>query len=171
MVFSVLDVVLVLLLLVLAVRGVLRGFVAEVLSMAAIILGFTAAIFLSGPLSLLMGHLWGKQVWNQLIAFLVLFLAAYLIVKLIEGAIINAMENMELQNLDKALGFFLGLFEGVLLVVLLLFVIDWLSWLPVLAFDKVLVDSFLAKFILPLVKPIIYNNQSFLEFFRCLKIS
>ena len=71
---SVLDIVLILLLLALIIRGVVRGFVTEVLSMAAIVLGFTAAIFLSGPLSLLMDDLFGKQVLNQLIAFLILFL-------------------------------------------------------------------------------------------------
>ena len=118
-----LDIVFIILLAILVIRTTVRGFVAEFMAGAAVLGGVLAATLLSGVVAPLLEQVIGVSMWNQVIAFLAIFILVYLIVKLSETWLANAIENAEMENLDKALGFFLGIVEGVLVIFLLLFII------------------------------------------------
>ena len=140
------DYVFGLLVLILMIRGAVRGFVAEFLGMAAIILGVIVAVLFFGSVSVWLEMLIGKSMWNQIIAFLLLFVAAYLVVKLTEGIFHGAIEKLSLQRLDKVLGFLLGGVEGLLVVFVVLFV---LRIQPFFDLDSLLTESFFARVVLP----------------------
>jgi len=142
------DIVFAVLIVVLTVRGVIRGFVEEFGSVAALFLGLGGAISLYKSVATLLNRWFGVSMWNPLIAFLVIFLLLYLLVKLLERLLAALFDKLDLERLDRALGFFLGLAEGLLLVCVLLFL---LNWLPFLNTGGLLKGSFFARFLSPVL--------------------
>ncbi len=130
--------------------------------MAAIILGIGGAIFFSKSLSILIENYFGESIWNQVISFLVLFLLIYITVKLLESLIHNIFIKLSLERLDKALGFFLGIAEGFLLVCIILII---LNWQPFFEINYLLEDSLFAKILFPLLPSPdrIFKSQVFLK--------
>jgi membrane protein required for colicin V production len=153
-----LDWVFVVLIALLGFRCMAKGFAAELLSMAAVIAGFLAGIFLYRPVgALLVG--WGlaakPAALPGILGFLAAFLAAFLAMKLIGRMVSEGVEAAELGTLDGALGFVLGLAEGLLLVCILLLAMSLLE--PALkaipGYSPLLSGSYFARVILPIIGP------------------
>ena len=115
------DIVSLIILFLLAIRATFRGFLTELMSMASIIVGIIIAVVFTRPVSLLLQDYIGNSFWNMVIAFLGLFLVSYLIIKIFENSLNTLIEKVQLEKLDQSLGFFLGLIEGFLLIVILVF--------------------------------------------------
>ncbi len=145
---NVIDIVSIVIIVIAAIRCTFRGFIAEAFSMAAIIVGGLAAVFFSKAGALLIESYFGYSVWNQIIAFLVIFLVVYLVVKLLQGIILRILEKIHLQRLDKALGLFLGIVEGLFVVVIIVYVLEVQ---PLFDVETLLSESFLARTIIDLV--------------------
>jgi membrane protein required for colicin V production len=143
--FSALDIVFVIILVIAAFRGAFRGFVTELLSAAAIILGIIGAVIFSKMVGELLATHLGLTQWSEIIAFLVIFLVVYLIIKIFEGALNNFIDKLKLGNLDRALGFFLGIVEGILLISVIVFL---MTVQPLFETEEVLKDSVIAKIVL-----------------------
>tara|TARA_B100000614_G_scaffold19682_1_gene15906 strand:+ start:86 stop:565 length:480 start_codon:yes stop_codon:yes gene_type:complete len=143
-----LDIVFVVLIVFAALRAGIRGFVHEFLSMAAVILGIAAAVLFSGLAAQWIQPYIGAGPWAQVVAFLGLFLVVYVVVKLFENALNRLVEHINLESLDRALGFFLGIAEGLFLVFVLVLV---LQLQPVFDADPILAESQFARFFLPLL--------------------
>lgn len=162
MTFEVIDIVFALLIVIAAIRGAFRGFVMEVGSMAALILSFACAIIFYKPVALILERQFGHSLWNPLISFLILFLLVYLLVKLVQRMLQNVIERLNLDRLDSALGFFLGIAEGLLVVGVALFVINWQPF-----FDPkgLLGSSFFARMLFPVLPSPerIFGPQVFVE--------
>ena len=116
-----LDIVFIAILLLAVIRAVFRGFVKEVMALSSVILGILLAVLFSGLLAQVLAPYMGDSVWTQVVAFLGIFIVVYLLVRLFEAGLKNLLEKANLENLDKALGFFVGVLEGLLLVFLVLF--------------------------------------------------
>ena len=124
MILSILDVIFIIILLITSVRCTFRGFVTEILSFAAVILGVIIAVLLNHMATVWIENFAGQVMWSNIAAFLIIFLVVYLVVKIFEGALYRLLEIIDLDNLDRALGFFLGLLEGIILIVLIVFVLS-----------------------------------------------
>jgi len=148
--FATIDIVFAALILVLTVRGAIRGFVAEFGSVAALFLGLGGAIALYKPVGALLDRGFGTSRWNPVIAFLVLFLLIYLVVKLLERLLAALFDKLDLERLDRAIGLFLGLAEGLLLVGVLLVL---LNWQPLFDARGLLRDSLFVRLLSPLLPP------------------
>jgi membrane protein required for colicin V production len=146
--FAVIDMVFLVLLIVLAIRGAVRGFVTEIGSVAALVVGFGGAILFYKPLAGLIGRMFGSSMWNPLIAFLVLFLVLYLLIKALEHLLHAVFDKLNLERLDRAIGLFLGLAEGLLAVCVLLFL---LNWQPFFEARRLLEHSLFARFLAPVL--------------------
>ena len=146
--FASIDIVFAVLILVLAVRGAIRGFVAEFGSVAALFLGLGGAIALYKAVAALLDRWFGASLWNSLIAFLVVFLLIYLVVKALERLLAALFDKLDLERLDRAIGLFLGLAEGLLLVGVLLVL---LNWQPFFDTRGLLRESLFARFLSPLL--------------------
>lgn len=143
-----LDIVFIVILAAAAIRCTFKGFVAELMSMAALILGIVAAIFFSKAGAMLIDTYIGYSNWNQIVAFLVIFILVYLITKLVEGIIRRLLDRINLDRLDKALGFFLGLAEGLVVIV---FIVYLLEVQPIFDTKQLLESSFVARIILEVI--------------------
>ncbi len=146
--FSLLDIIIMLVIIAAAVRGTIKGFVAEAASMAALILGIGGAILFSRKLSIVLEKYLGRTAWNQIITFLLIFLLIYIAIKMIEGILHAIFEKLNLNKLDRALGFFLGVAEGLLVGGLVLFV---LNWQPIFETHEFLRNSLFYRLLLPLL--------------------
>lgn len=146
--FAVIDVVFALLIVAASLRGAIRGFVTEIGMMAALIVGLGGALLFTKPFAHLLAQYFGDSLWNQVIAFLVIFLLIYILVKLLESLLRSIIDRLSLERLDRALGFFLGLGEGLLLVGVILFL---LNWQPFFAVDGLLGSSIFAQLLFPLL--------------------
>jgi len=116
------DIIFIIIIVIAAIRCAFRGFVTEILSVAAIILGILGAVFLSGLAAGYIDEYFGLAKWSNIVAFLILFLVIYIVVKGIERGLDRFLEKVQLEKLDKSLGLFLGIFEGLLIVGLVIFI-------------------------------------------------
>lgn len=146
--FSPVDLVFILIILFFTIRCIIKGFVAEIMSAASIVGGIILGFFFSDYLTILIHKHLGFQWWNKLISFLVIFLLVYIFVKLIQGVFHAIVEKINLERLDRSLGFFLGLFEGVAVVVLLITVIDAQPFFPS---DAILGGSIISNYVLSVI--------------------
>lgn len=144
------DIVFTLVIILLAIRGAIRGFITEFMSWAAVLSGLILGVLFSGLLSLAVAKITRSSymMWNQLIAFLVIFIAVYVVVKLFENGIDKLVEKINLENLDRVLGFFLGIVEGFVVVMIIVFVLDVQ---PFSDTRSLLDNSLYVKIILPLI--------------------
>ncbi|QSI05667.1 CvpA family protein [Treponema pedis] len=135
------------------IKVTIRGFIAEFFSKAAVIVGGLVAVLFYKLFTPIISGLMGPQALSAVIAFLILFLATYLVIKLIELLLGSLFSNQSLKSLDRALGFFLGLIEGLLLIAVLLMLIHLQ---PVVNPAKLLDGSIFAK----ILSPFIFNWNS-----------
>ncbi|GAH80879.1 unnamed protein product, partial [marine sediment metagenome] len=156
------DIVFAILILAASIRGAFRGFVAEIGSMAALILGLGGAILFSKSLSQVLAGYFGESVWNQLISFLLIFLVIYVLVKLLESLLHHLFERLNLERLDRVLGFFLGITEGFILIGVVLFVLNWQTFFET---NALLADSLFAKILFPFLPSPdrIFSYKTFLK--------
>lgn len=146
--FAGIDIVFGILLVFAAMRSGIRGFVREFMSMAALILGIGIAVVFSGQVAMFVDQYLETAAWSQVVAFLGLFLAVYLGVKLFESALNRLVDRINLDNLDHALGFFLGVAEGLLLIFVLLL---GLQVQPFFDSTAVVEESVFAEALMPLL--------------------
>jgi membrane protein required for colicin V production len=144
--FAGVDIVFAIVIVILAIRAAIRGFVKELMGTAALLLGIAIAVLFSGLVAQLIEQWIGPTIWSQVIAFLALFLVVYLVMKLFEGALNRIIERIHLDQLDHALGLFLGIVEGLLIVFVLLLLIQIQPF-----FDKetLLAGSIFGRILLP----------------------
>ncbi len=150
-----LDIVFIVLIAAGAIRCAFKGFISEVMSFAALILGIVAAVFFSKAGAGLIDTYVGFSNWNQIIAFLAIFLVVYLVVKLIEGILHRLLDKIHLERLDRVLGFFLGFVEGALVVVLLVYL---MRVQPIFDLQSLLDSSGIARFVLDII-PVAANSE------------
>jgi membrane protein required for colicin V production len=153
-----LDWIFVVMIALLAIRCAFKGLVAEVLSVAGVLAGLLAGLFLyktGAGLFISWGLKPKPEIFPDILGFAAAFLLAFLIVKLVERLLEEGIQAAELGGVDRALGFVLGLAEGLLLVALLLVVLNLaqpaLSSIP--GYAKLLQGSLFARLILPVVGP------------------
>ena len=144
------DVVFMVIIAISALRCAARGFISEILSMAALIFGLLASLlfFKHGGALVREWFMPDIKVVPEIIAFIGFFLIVYVTVKIIEITLKSIIEGIRLGSLDHLLGFLLGFVEGLIIVCLLLFLI---SIQPFFNADSILGDSFLAKVLLPII--------------------
>lgn len=122
------DAILLCILGIVVVRTTLAGFIAEFFSKAAVIVGAAGAVILYRQLVPFIESAAGDVLFPEIIAFLSIFLVLYLAVKLVQNFAGNIFQGDSLANLDRALGFFLGLVEGLLVVAVILIAMRMQPW-------------------------------------------
>ncbi len=146
MTLGMLDIIFLVLILLVVVKVTLTGFITEFFSKAAVIIGAAGAVLLYARLSPYVVSVIGSDGFPDVIAFLLIFLVLYLAVKLVQQLAGTAMQGESLTNLDRALGFFLGIAEGILLVTVILMVMKKQVWVDT---RFLLDDSLFARILEP----------------------
>jgi membrane protein required for colicin V production len=148
---QIIDIIFIVLIVILVIRCSLRGFIVEVMSMAAVVLGFLAALLLysSGGVYIREKFMPDMRVLSEILAFVVLFLVVFILVKIVESILKGIIEGIHLGGLDRFLGIFFGLLEGLVVTGLILLV---LAIQPLFDSREILGRSFFAEMLLPLIR-------------------
>ena len=101
-----------------AIGGFLRGFVQEVLSLAAWVLALFAIHYLHTPLTTVLGSYFANDSASSVLAFALLLLVPYMAMKLIAGWAGGASRKSVLGPIDRVLGFGFGAIKGLIIVVI-----------------------------------------------------
>jgi len=150
MTFSAIDFIFIGLIALFMIRCFLKGFVSEVFSMAAVVLGLLAALFFhKNGGEFLRAQFWpGLKVIPEIAAFIILFIIVFLVVKIIEKILVDIIKGVSLSGANSFLGLIFGLAEGIVAVSLIIFV---LKMQPLFDASSLLHNSFFARLILPLI--------------------
>ncbi len=111
---AVLDIVVLLLVGGFGVRGLMQGFVKEVLSLCAVVAGIVAVRFLHAPITGWVAPYLGSEYVAALLVFVAIFGLIYVAVKLIASTISSQMRNVGLGMVDRVLGLGFGAIKGIL---------------------------------------------------------
>jgi membrane protein required for colicin V production len=146
-----LDIICTVLIILLVLRCALRGFVGEFMAMASVVLGLLGAFFFykNGAVFIRERFLPELKLIPGILAFVLIFLVIYALVRLVEYILRDIIERIQLGKVDRFLGVFFGLAEGIVLTGLVLFVI---SVQPLFDPDPVLNGSLFARLLLPLIR-------------------
>ena len=122
---AIIDLVFLGIIAVFAIRCGVHGFVGELMSIAALILGLFTAIFFfrTGGQIVRDRFLPGMIIVPEVIAFVLLFLCAFGVVKLVEILLKSIVESIQFGAADRFLGIIFGLAEGLVIICLLLFLV------------------------------------------------
>ncbi|ULQ59817.1 CvpA family protein [Brucepastera parasyntrophica] len=126
--FSVFDLVLLIIIIIMIIKVTISGFIQEFFSKAAVIIGAIGAIIFYKPLTPVVIKITGTNTLAEIVAFLVIFLVLYIVIKILQRIMHAVFRGESMTNLDRALGFFLGLVEGLLIVTVLLLLIRVQPW-------------------------------------------
>jgi membrane protein required for colicin V production len=146
----VIDLVFIVLLGLLTLRGFLKGFTGEFFSIASLALGILAAalLFKNGAAFLRNRYFQNLALVPEVLAFLAIFLAVFLLGKILEHIVKDIISRLNLDRLDRALGLFLGVAEACALIVLTVFV---LLIQPLFDPQELLGKSFFVRLLAPLI--------------------
>ena len=140
--FSPIDVFFLLLIIIPAIVCASKGFAKELLGKGAFILGIWIALIFYKKLVPYVEKGIHLHFLSVAIAFMLIFLVVFIIVMVIRQIVGAIFDGEIFKGLDRTLGFFLGLIEGIALVAIILIVISSQPWFNM---DKLLGDSFFYK--------------------------
>jgi len=147
---SPLDIVFIVIILIFTVRCAIRGFISELMSMAAIVLGMLASLifYKNGGVFVSEKFKIANVVLSEIIAFILIFLIVFLVIKILERILKDIIEGIKMGKADRFLGIIFGMLEGVVVVGLVLFI---MNVQPLFDPSGIFEKSFFAGFILPLI--------------------
>jgi len=148
--FAVIDFIFFALIALFMIRCYLKGFISELLSMAAIVLGLLASLFFykNGAVFLRERYWPDLKAIPEILSFIALFVIVFLVVKLLEVMLKGIINGVRLGGADRFLGIIFGLAEGIAVTSLILFLI---KIQPLFDPSSLLSDSFFADLLLPLI--------------------
>lgn len=144
---------------ILAVRCFVRGFVHEVLSVASIAVGILAGLLLSNTVIAQVLPKIGVSALpyqvQYVIAFLGCFIVGFIVMKIIERMLRQGLEATSLDIFDKILGLALGVAEGFIIIGLFIVILQIQPFADVSA---VLDNSLYFRLIGPIIGPAIGDS-------------
>jgi len=148
--FSVIDFIFLGLMGLFMIRCYIKGFISELLSMAAVVLGLLASLFFykNGAAFIRTKYLNDMKVIPEILAFISLFIIVFLVIKLFEMLLKGVIEGVRLKGADHFLGIVFGFAEGLAVISLILFL---LNIQPLFDPSALLQESFFARLLLPLI--------------------
>ena len=149
------DLFIIIITFILTLRGFLRGFVKEFFALGAFIFGILAGIFFHKPCAeyIRNNFIGNVDIFPEILAFIILFIIVYVICMIVQKILNDVIMGMNLSGIDKFLGGFMGLAEGLIVICIILFII---VVQPVFDASELLYGSVFARIILPLI----INNAS-----------
>ncbi|MBI9102808.1 MAG: CvpA family protein [Spirochaetales bacterium] len=121
-----LDIIFLVLIAIAVIRCIIKGFIGELFSFLAVVGGILIAFLFNDMAAGILNEMMSPSRWNGVIAFLVVFILVYIIMKVLEGVLKTILDKLNLEKLDKALGLFLGLIEGAIAVLVIIYLMNFI---------------------------------------------
>jgi membrane protein required for colicin V production len=145
------DIFFAILIVVMTIHGYVKGFIQELFSRAAPVLGIWTAILLfqAGAEFIRARFMQNMRLVPEILAFAAIFVLVSLFVKLLGAILRNVVEGIHLGTVNKLLGVVFGLIEGFAFTALILFI---LKIQPLFDSSKLIGESIFARYLLPFVE-------------------
>ena len=154
--FTMLDLFFVVVILIFAVKCALTGLVAELLKKLAVVLGVLCAFLFSPTVSALLIGTVKNPFLAQLCAIILIFSLVFVLLHILMSLISAVLNSVKiLASLDKTLGFFFGIIEGLVVVLLILFI---LYGAELVGLTDICSKSFFFNLIFPKITPVIQSE-------------
>lgn len=145
-----LDIVCIILIGLLVLRGFLKGFTGEFFFIASLALALSTAILFYKPgAHFLRSRYLQMALLPEILSFLAILVTVFFLSKIIERIVKDIINHLGLETLDKALGGILGLAESFAIIIILLF---FLTTQPFFDPVPLIGESIFARFFLPFVE-------------------
>ncbi len=122
--FTIADIIFLGLILILAIRGGLKGFIFELFSIVV----FFVAILIASQFGYLLGPQFSKIITSPsllpVVTFLTMFVISFIILRIVAMSTLRILQYNQLLSVSSLLGFLLGIFQGILLCGFLIFIIQ-----------------------------------------------
>ena len=134
---NIVDIILLVLLFLFALRGYFKGFFREAFSLAGLIVGFMAAVRYNHTVATL-----GEEYWNispfalKGAAFVAVFFVFYFLFNLLGWLFHYSEKFLFLQTLNRAGGIVIGIVKGAAVMALIIFFMNSASWIPASAAEN-----------------------------------
>lgn len=113
---AVVDFIFLFVILIFSILIAIKGFIEEFSGKAALILGIVCAVSFNGPATVFFQDKIPYEWLAKIVAFLSVFIVTFLVISLIGKLVSLLFQGKIMKGLDRTLGFFLGLVEGLLVV-------------------------------------------------------
>ena len=124
------DIIFIAIILVFAIVSAIKGFINAIFNKLCWILGLIAAFLFYNMLSVPMMDFVKNQIASDILSFLVIFIAVFLFIKIIQTILSKVFDGEIMKGLDRSLGFFFGLVEGIVIVYVFIFLALKQPWFP-----------------------------------------
>jgi membrane protein required for colicin V production len=114
-----------------AINAAIKGLIHEVFTKAAFFLGIFGGLLFKNRLAPYFVPYTKNELVAQIIAFVLIFIGVYNLLRLIQQIVAKLFENDIMSGLNKALGFFFGIAEGLVIVGFVLFLLHAQPWIDV----------------------------------------
>lgn len=111
-----------------AILGLIKGFVDMVFNKLAPILSIWGAILFYKILSVYLEPFIKQDVVRYILSFLIIFAGFFIVVKILQRIVSAVFRAVILSQLNRTLGFFMGIIEALAIIVLILFVLEIQPW-------------------------------------------
>lgn len=128
MIFTLTDVIFIVVILTFAIVAMARGFIKAIFSKLCWILGLIFAFLFYKKLTGQMNSLIHNEPLSLILCFVLIFVVVFLIVKIIQVILEKVFGGEIMKGLDRALGFFFGIVEGFLFVFIFSFIMLNQPW-------------------------------------------
>ena len=124
---AIIDFVFITLIFIFALHAALEGFVGEVFSTAAIVLGIAAAFYLykngAAFIRQKLPYLETVRVLPEVLSFGCIFAIVFAFIKCIESLLRDIVEGVRLGGINRFLGFLVGIMEGLFVIAVAIFIL------------------------------------------------
>lgn len=146
--FNIIDIFFIIIILIFAIIAAAKGFVKEIFNKASWFGGIILGCLFAKKLQPYLISVVKNDFFALLLSFLLIFAVVFLIIQIIKTIIGRAFEGDIMKGLDKSLGFFLGIVEGLAIVMLIIIIANSQTLFSV---EPIFKDSFFYNFIKPLI--------------------
>lgn len=155
--FTLTDIIFLVVIFIFAVIAAAKGFIKAIFGKLCWIFGLIAAFFLHRKLLKYMNELVHNETVSLVLCFVLIFVVVFLIVKIIQTALEKIFDGEIMKGLDRSLGFFFGIVEGITILFFITFILLNQPWFDC---SKLFEGSLFIKILGPLLD---YSNKTFQE--------
>lgn len=137
--FNVIDIVFIIIILVFAILAAAKGFVREIFNKISWIVGILLGCLFAKKLQPYVAEFVKNDFFSLVLSFLLIFMVVFLVVQIVKTIIGKAFDGEIMRGLDKSLGFFLGVVEGLLVVMFIILILSSQTLIPA---QSILSNSF-----------------------------
>jgi len=123
--WAVIDIIFIVLIVITSIRGAFSGMIGELISLAALFISLLlAAVFYSDGAKWLQSRS-SLEDAAAVLAFIAIFLLSFILLKMLQKGVVYLINETPFESVDKLLGFFFGILEGILLCFLVVYLLNF----------------------------------------------